>query len=117
YSPRYVAPYPASNFVSIWFHHGSESASTPSRSKITADSITEVETLRSWHVDPKSEGRKRRTLNSEFSSWNTRADSGFVLPLTFILSSVEEERKTRVALYKFCSSWVRSRRKLVSELL
>jgi hypothetical protein len=57
---------------------------------------------------------ERSTLN--FSSWNTRADSGLCDPLTFI-SSVEEERKTRVALYKLCSSWVRSRRKLVSELL
>jgi len=58
---------------------------------------------------------ERSTLN--FSSWNTRADSGFVPPLTLILSSVEKERKTRAALYKFCSSWVRSWRKPVSELL
>ena len=40
---------------------------------------------------------ERSTLN--FSSWNTRADSGLCDLLTFI-SSVEEERKTRVALYK-----------------
>jgi hypothetical protein len=38
-SPRYVTLYSASNFASIWFHHGSESASTPSRSKIIADSM------------------------------------------------------------------------------
>src|SRR6266536_4533327 len=36
YSPRYVTPYSPSNFASISFHHGSESARTPSRSKITA---------------------------------------------------------------------------------
>src|SRR6266478_744414 len=34
YSPRYVTPYSASNSASILLHHGSESASTPSRSKM-----------------------------------------------------------------------------------
>ena len=48
---------------------------------------------------------ERSTLNSVV---RTRADSGFVRPLTFILSSLEEERKMRVALYKFSSSWRRS---------
>src|SRR4029077_2222287 len=91
-----MAPYSASNFASIWFHHGSESASTPSRSKITADSITEVQTLRSWHVEPKSEGSKRRTLNSEFQLLEHTC--GFRICATPSLSSPLSRRRGKRAL-------------------
>lgn len=65
--------------------------------------------------------RNQKEANVEHSTLNSVVGTHVRIPdlcdpLTFI-SSVEEERKTRVALYKLCSSWVRSWRKVVSELL
>ena len=64
--------------------------------------------------------RNQKEANVEHSTLNSAVGTHVRIPDLCHLSpssSVEEERKTRVELYKFCSSWVRSRRKLVSELL
>src|SRR2546430_14828241 len=56
-------PCSASNFASISFHHGSESARTPSRSKITARS-TEYETTRLRTTGPRLAAPRYRYLLS-----------------------------------------------------
>ena len=55
-------------------------------------------------------------LNSEFSSWNTRADSGFVRPLTFVLASVRGgEENARFSFTNFAEAERDRNGKLVSE--